>query len=101
MYPVEMGFTAKEKVKVVEKEVNTLSILYSVEFHTFKEEIRIYYPNNISPVECQEKYSGKIGWLVNRTLRDKDPKYFIERDKNKFKDMFKNFGKNVKLPKQE
>jgi hypothetical protein len=59
MYPVYMGHTAREKVVVTEVEVNSISVLYSVEFHNLKEEIRIYYPDNLSPRDCVNRYHNK------------------------------------------
>ena len=84
MYPVEMGHTAREHVIVEEIETNSVSILYAVNFHTFREEKRIYFPDNISPRECVERYYNKIGVLVNNTLIKKDPAYLIKKDKDKY-----------------
>ena len=83
MYPVYMGHTAREHVVVEELEVNSMSILYAVNFHKFREEKRIYFPDNLSPRECKERYYHKIGVLVNNTLKDKDPEYLIKKDKDK------------------
>jgi hypothetical protein len=85
MYPVHMGHTARERVVVEELEVSSISILYAIHFHTFREEKRIYFPDNISPRECKERYYDKIGTLVNNTLIKKDPTYLIKKDSEKWK----------------